>query len=190
MPFLFDHGILLTGVLIFFARILDVSLGTVRTIAIVHGRTRTAFFLGFVEVSMWLVVITAVIGKVATNPVLAVFYALGFSTGNVVGIRLERLIGLGHNALRIISRGNGAQMAARIREAGCAVTTFEGEGMCGPVTELYIVCRRKDVGDILYLAKEVEPDAFYMTEQAASVSKIYRPTLHSSTGWRAILKRK
>jgi uncharacterized protein YebE (UPF0316 family) len=183
-------GTLLTGVVIFLARIFDVSMGTVRTISIVHGRTRLAFFLGFLEVSIWLVVISTVVGKIAAQPVLGVFYALGFSTGNVVGIKLERLLGLGYSALRIISPRNGDEMAARIRESGCPVTTFRGEGLSGPVVELYMVCRRRDLSGVIDIARGIEPDAFYITEQAGSVSKLYRPPIPETGGWRAVFKKK
>lgn len=184
-----DPGTLLIGILVFFARIGDVSLGTMRTIAIVHGRTKEAFFLGFVEVSIWLAVISTVVKLVMSKPVLGIFYALGFSTGNVVGIVLERRIALRYIVLRVIS-GKGRKMAEVIRESGYAVTTFQGEGKSGPVTELYVVCRRRDLNEILPIVKSVEFDAFYITEQAGSVSKIYRPSMQPLTGWRAILKKK
>lgn len=185
-----DSATLLTGVFVFLARIIDVSLGTIRTISIVHGRTKTAFALGFLEVSVWLAVISTVVGKVAGEPLLALFYAGGFSTGSVVGIKLERWIGAGCTVLRVISPRSGEEMAARARAAGFAVTTFQGEGLTGPVTELYVVCRRRDLDGLITLAREVEPDAFYITEQAGSVSKLYRPTMQQCTGWRAVLKRK
>lgn len=185
-----DATILLTGVLVFLARIIDVSLGTIRTISIVHGRTKTAFVLGFVEVSVWLMVISTVVAKVMAQPVLALFYAAGFSTGSVVGIKLERWIGAGHTVLRVISPRHGMEMATRIRAAGFGVTTFEGQGLTGPVTELYVVCRRRDLDAIIKMAKDIEPDAFYLTEQAGSVSKIRRPSMQLHTGWRAVIKRK
>ncbi len=190
MPIPLDYATLLTGVAIFCARILDVSMGTVRTISIVHGRTRTAFVLGFVEVSVWLAVISTVVGKIAAHPVLALFYAAGFSTGNVVGIIIERRLAFGHTVLRVISQRNGRVMADTIRQAGWAVTTFQGEGMSGPVTELYIVCRRRDIDRLTGLVGDIEPGAFYLTEQAGSVSRLWRPSLQQETGWRAIFKRK
>ena len=82
------------------------------------------------------------------------------------------------------------EMPRVIRQAGYAVTTFQGEGMHGPVVELYIVCRRKDQKEILKIVLRIEPDAFYLTEQAGMVSKIYRPLLQPPSGWRALLKRK
>jgi len=186
----FSIPILLTGILIFLARIMDVSLGTLRTISIVQGRTWAAFWLGFVEIIIWLWVVSAVIPHVREIPVLAIFYAFGFAFGNMVGIRLEKLLAFGHIIIRVISKKHFAKMADTIREAGFAVTTFQGEGLSGPVIELYIVCRRRDFMGIIRMVHSIEPDAFYFTEQVGSVSKLYRPTLTPVTGWRAILKKK
>jgi uncharacterized protein YebE (UPF0316 family) len=186
----FDCPTMLLGLVIFLARVTDVSMGTMRTISIVQGRTKIAFLLGFVEVSMWLVIISTVIHRIAEQPILGVFYALGFSTGNVVGIILEKGIAFGHIILRLISTESGNEMAEKIRESGHAVTTFQGEGLSGPVTMLYVVCRRKEQNDIVQIVRSVEPDAFYTVDQAGSVSRIYRPFLPQPTGWRAIFKKK
>lgn len=185
-----DYGTLLTGILIFVARIVDVSMGTVRTISTIQGRTKTAFFLGFLEVSMWLVVISTVVHTISGKPILGVFYALGFSTGNVVGILIERRLAFGHSVLRIISPQKGEEMAFQMRKAGYGVTTFQGEGLSGSVTELFVVSRRKDVGDLVEIATATDPEAFYITEQACSVNRIYRACLQEPTGWRAIFKKK
>ena len=182
--------ILLTGIAIFFARIVDVSLGTLRTISIVQGRRWMAFWLGFFEISLWLIVISTVIHKVTEAPVLGLFFAFGFATGNMVGIQIEKWLALGHIILKVISKEQFEQMTQCIREAGYAVTTFHGEGKEGPVVELYIVCARKNLTNILSLVKEIEPTAFYILEHVGAVNKIYRPILQQPTGWRSILKKK
>jgi uncharacterized protein YebE (UPF0316 family) len=183
-------GTFLLGVVIFFARVLDVSVGTMRTISIVQGKTRDAFFLGLIEVSVWLAVVTTVVNKVMEHPLLAVFYAFGFSTGNVVGIKLERKVAFGHTVLRVITPERGEEMATAVRAAGFPVTTFTGQGMTGPVVELYIVCRRRDLKRLVPIILDINPNAFYITEQAGSVSKLRRPFMAPRTDWRAIIKRK
>src|SRR5512139_976235 len=183
----FDLATILLGIVIFLARVTDVSMGTMRTISIVQGRTRIAFLLGFIEVSMWLVIISTVIRSISEKPILGVFYALGFSTGNVVGIILEKRIAFGHIILRIISMKSGKEIAEKIRNSGHAVTTFEGEGLSGPVTMLYVVCLRKEQNDVVQVVKSIEPEAFYTVDMAGTVSKIYRPFCpQQPTGWRTI----
>jgi uncharacterized protein YebE (UPF0316 family) len=187
----FDFLTILLGIAIFSARVLDVSMGTMRTISIVQGRTKLAFLLGFIEVSMWLVVISTVINRIAEKPILGIFYALGFSTGNVVGIILEKRIAFGHIILRIISTKRGKEIAEKIRQTGHAVTTFQGEGLSGSVMMLYVVCLRREQNDVVQWVKGIEPDAFYTVDMAGSVSKIYRPYCpQTPTGWRAIFKKK
>jgi uncharacterized protein YebE (UPF0316 family) len=185
-----DLYTLLTGVVVFLLRIVDVSLGTIRTISTVQGRTRTAFLLGFVEVSMWLAVIAAIVSRVAEHPILGVFYALGFSTGNVVGIIIERKLAFGHTVLRVFAQQKGEKLASALRDAGHAVTSFEGTGRSGRVLELCLVCRRKDLNSILSVVGRMAPEAFYVTEPVGIVRTTRRPIMQPPTGWRAVLKKK
>jgi uncharacterized protein YebE (UPF0316 family) len=185
-----DPVTLLLGMVVFLARVTDVTMGTMRTISIVQGRTKRAFILGFFEVSMWLVVISMVVQKILEKPILGVFYALGFSTGNVVGIMLEKRLGFGHMTLRIISAHRGREMADELRGVGYGVTIFSGEGLTGPVTLLYVVCRRKDLRYILPIVKKIDPDSFHITEQAGDVSRVCAPFVQQPTGWRAAFKKK
>lgn len=190
MEFTLDWATLGLGVLIFCARVADVSAGTVRTISIVQGRTLLAFVLGFVEISLWLAVIAAVLSRILAEPVLGVFYALGFSTGNVVGIKLERRLAFGHMVLRVVSRGRAQDLCQALRDAGQGVTTFAGQGRDGPVTLLYVACRRRDLPRLADLVEAIEPGAFFIAEPAGQVSKLMRPHLQTATGWRAMFKKK
>lgn len=176
--------------MVFLARVLDVTMGTMRTISIVHGRTGEAFLLGLVEVILWLFVISTVLGQIATKPVLGVFYALGFSTGNVVGIVVERRLALGRVALNVISARNGPQIARSLRELGFGVTSFQGEGRSGPVMLIYIVCDRKDSRRALEAVRKIEPEAFYSSEMTGPIGRVTRPMGVPATGWRTIFKRK
>ncbi|OPL19148.1 MAG: hypothetical protein AVO35_12385 [Candidatus Aegiribacteria sp. MLS_C] len=182
--------ILLTGSLVFLARVLDVTLGTIRTISIVQGRTLLAFMLGFVEVSVWLGVISAVIGQVQANPVLAVFYSLGFATGNVVGITIERRLAMGSIVIKIMARGSASELANRIRSMGFGVTEFQGSGMTGSVTELYIVCARRDFKDIMQEVRGIDPDIFFVTEPVGTLGSGKIPSTIESARWRHIFKKK
>ena len=183
-------NIWLLGVLIFFARIIDVSVGTLRTISIVQGRTKIAFFLAFIETSVWLIVLSQVLPKVMHEPLLGVFYAFGFASGNVVGILVEKRLAMGYTNFRVITTKFAKEITNSLREKGFAVTNFEGHGKDGMVTEIYVVSDRKNLPALIKIVKEIEPDAFYIAEQAGIVSKIRRPTMVPATGWRAVQKKK
>lgn len=164
--------VLTTGLLIFIARVIDVTLGTMRTISTIQGKTHLAFLLGLSEISIWLFIISAVLKNISENPVIGFFYALGFATGNAVGIILERKIAFGHVNLRIITTQNDNTLASKVRMLGYPVTSFRGEGRSGPVTELYILCSRRDLKRILSLARDIEPDIFFVTEPVGVMRKV------------------
>lgn len=187
---MFDQYILLTGGIIFFARICDVSIGTIRTIVTVQGRTTIAFVLAIFEITIWVTVASTVINQIADKPLLVIFYAFGYATGNVVGIMVERKLAFGTTILRVITPNAGPAIARHLREKGQPVTVFQGEGMHGPVNELYIACRRRDLKWILPDVQCIDPKLFYVIEQARGMSKIYRPIFSPLGGWRAINSRK
>ena len=185
-----EPSILLTGVLVFLARICDVSIGTVRTIVTVQGRTALAFVLAIFEITIWVFVAGTVISQIREQPVLVVFYACGYATGNVVGILVERKLAFGINILKVLTRRAGGEIADYLRGKGQPVTVFVGEGMMGPVSELYVACRRRDLKWILPEVRKMDPQAFYVIEHARDMSKILRPMYSPAGGWRNIFQGK
>ena len=124
-----DSHILLTGLLIFFARICDVSIGTIHTIVTVQGRTLIAFCLAIVEISIWILVAGTVINQIREQPIWVVFYAFGYATGNVIGIKVEKKLAFGLIILKVLTRDFGQQITDTLRKKGQPVTVFVGEAV-------------------------------------------------------------
>ncbi|MFH1864834.1 MAG: DUF5698 domain-containing protein [Candidatus Eisenbacteria bacterium] len=185
-----DWATLGMGIVIFCARIVDVSLGTMRVASIIQGRTRSAFILGFLETGMWVFIIASVLQRIAEKPIVGIFYALGFSTGNVVGIMIERRLAYGNMVVRAFVPSDGEKIAAAIYEQGFGVTLFPGKGVKGPVTEVCVVCRRGEIKQIIDTIEKMWPGAFYVTEHAGTVRGINRPIMQPLTGWRGVHKKK
>ena len=185
-----EYNILLTGLIVFFARIADVSIGTVRTIITVQGRTFIAFILALFEITIWILVASTVINQVREYPLLIVFYAFGYATGNVVGIWVEKKLAFGIIVLKILTRNGGQEISDYLRNKGQPVTVFIGEGMKGPVSELYVACRRRDLKWILPEVKKIDDELFYIIEQARDISKVLKPIHSPMGGWRAVNKKK
>ena len=185
-----DSMTLLTGLLIFLARVADVSMGTMRTLFTVQGRMGAAFLLGLVEVTIWIYVIGAMVTELQESPILVVFYAFGFSTGNVTGIWLEKKLAIGHVILRLLTARHGVEMTKGIRDLGFRVTEFQGQGRRGPVSELYVVCDRRDLNKIMRCAQAIDPNVFYITETPGQVRRFRKQVNSPLTGWRSVFKRK
>lgn len=175
--------ILLTGIMVFIARVVDVSIGTIRTIATVQGRMVTAFFLGIIEVVLWIVVVCTVIHEIKESPVLILFFAVGFATGNVVGIIVEREIAFGPVILKVITNSKEKEITDVFQNHFLDVTRFEGEGLRGPVTELYVVCHRRDLRILLPAIRKIDANAFFVTEQAREVSRNLKPICAVTPRW-------
>jgi uncharacterized protein YebE (UPF0316 family) len=174
---------------IFLARIADVSLGTVRTIAVVKGRILIASILGFVEVLIWVIAVSNVVTRL-DQPLNLIAWAAGFAVGNAVGIFIERKLALGDLVMRIISRGQGAEIAESLRNLGQRVTEFEGKGRSGPVQLLYLVMDRVDGDRVERLARAIDEDCVVVSEDVRHANIKLRPMMTPATDWRGVLKRK
>lgn len=189
---------ILIALAIFCLRIVDVSFGTLRTISIVSGKKNLSFLFGFFESLVWVFAISQVISRVHESRFLMVIYALGFASGNVVGLYLEEKIGVGISVIRIISINSGEKIAKLIREElHQPTTTFIGEGRDGPVTLIYIMTNSKNVPVVIKKAKEIDPDIFYVVEPAKvsnrmqGLKNIHFPLEWKiTTRWKGLFKKK
>lgn len=173
---------------IFWMRVIDVTLGTIRTIAVVHGRARLAVILGFVEISVWFVAVSEAVGRVSENPILIVAFAGGFAAGNAVGIMVERRMAVGSCVVRIISGHKVADVARAVSRIGTMVTTFAGIGETGERSLVYALCPRRSLPELLAVARTEDPTVFYAVERFAETGFL-TPTVQP-TGWRATFKKK
>lgn len=172
-----------TCLFIILARIGDVSLGTIRTVFILRGRRMLAVMLGFFEVLIWVTVVSKVIANLE-HPIYAVSYALGFASGNYVGMVIEHWLAIGHQALRVFSR-RSIEVADQLRAAGYTVTEFAGHGRDGPIVLLYTQSPRRDIDSAIAIAERVDPDCFYVIDDVRSASSASR----RSSGTRVVAHR-
>lgn len=160
----------LLPVLIFVARICDVTIGTVRIISVSRGHKYLAPVLGFFEVLIWIIVIAKVMQNL-NNMVCYVAYAGGFAAGNFVGIMIEQRIAIGTLIIRIITRKEATELVNRLTAAGYGVTSLVAEGGRGPVNVIYSVIKRGDLAHIVDIIGQVNPRAFYSVEDVRFVSE-------------------
>ncbi len=154
--------VLVTTCLIILSRIADVSLGTLRTVAIVNGRKGMALTLGFFEVLIWIVVVSKVVTSLDV-PAYAVSYALGYALGSYLGVMLEQSLAYGEQVLRVFTR-QGVAVASALRQAGYAVTAIQGEGLDGPIHLLMVQRPRKEMAALIGRVEGLDPECFYVVD--------------------------
>jgi uncharacterized protein YebE (UPF0316 family) len=130
-------------ILIFFARIIDVSMDTVRIIFISKGYKSIASILGFFEVIIWLIAITQIMQNL-TNAFCYIAYGAGFATGTYVGMVIEEKLSIGKVSLHIVARRNASRIINEIEKMGHLMTITEAYGEKGEVKLIYLVTNRKE----------------------------------------------
>ncbi len=147
-------------VLIFAAKVVEVSLSTIRNVLINRGAKLFAALIGFVEAMIWLLVVANVLGTITQDPLKVVVYCLAFALGNYVGVIIEGRLAIGNACIQtVVSVDQKQIVTAWMREAGFGVTCVKGEGRDGPVDVLMIYLRRKSVEEAVATIKSFCPNA-------------------------------
>ncbi len=157
-------------VLIVLARIVDVSMGTLKIILIARGNKTLAPIIGFFEVLVWLLAVTRIFANL-DNWICYIAYALGFSLGSYLGIKLEERLAIGVQLIRIITRKEATVLAQSMKNAGYGTTYIPAEGTTGKVGILYSVVDRKNLSEVITIIKTHNPNAFYTIEDIRFVSQ-------------------
>ncbi len=174
--------------LVFGARVLDVTLGTMRIIYISRGKKNLAPILGFIEVFIWIAMVAQIV-RSANNIVAYLAYAAGFAMGNYVGMFIEDRLAIGTQVIRIIVPNGGEALTGHLHEAGFGVTQVDGEGATGPVKLIYTVVKRKDLPIVLNVIHHTHPHAFLSIEDVRSTQEGIFP-VHTATPNGALWGRK
>lgn len=157
-------------ILLFFARICDVSISTVRTILMLSGMRVLPAMLGAVEVTIWVLAVGGVIKHLPESPLALVAYACGFASGVLVGMTIEDRLALGFRVVRVISphsaRPEGRSLCDALRTLGYPVTRVDASGRSGPVEMAFMVIRRRDLRPLRAHIEEIAPDSFVTVERA------------------------
>ncbi|HLC01667.1 MAG TPA: DUF5698 domain-containing protein [Anaerolineales bacterium] len=155
---------------IFFLRVGDMSLDTLRVLFVIRGRKPIAWILGFFQSALWVIAITSVLNNLG-NLWNVIGYAGGFATGNVVGMVIEEWLAVGHGHMRIMSSRRGTAIAEAIRQAGYAATELSGRGRDGMVSVINCSVRRRDIDRVRAEVMRIDPEAFLTVEEVRPLQR-------------------
>lgn len=156
--------------LIFFARVCDVSLGTIRIIFVSKGIKYLAPLVGFFEILIWLLAISQIMQNL-TNVYYYIFYAGGFAIGNLVGIIIEEKLSIGIVGIRIITRQDAGELVNALKKSKYGITVVDAEGSRGKVKIIFTVINRQNIQKVINIVKQYNPKAFYHIEDIRYVSE-------------------
>lgn len=157
-------------ILIFCARIIDVTIGTFRIVMVSKGKKYVAPILGFFEVLVWIIAIGKIMENL-DNWVNIIAYAAGFATGNYIGLIIEEKVAMGVVKIQIITVKAADEMIIKLKSAGYGITHHEATGANGKVSILYSIINRTDITKVIDLIREYNPNAFYSIEDVRFVNR-------------------
>jgi len=165
---LYTWGII--PVLIFAARVCDVTLGTIRIIFISRGLKYLAALVGICEILIWLLAIGQIF-KNLNNMACYVAYAGGFASGSFLGIYVADKLSLGKVVIQIITPHSAAQLIALLKAENYGVTVVSAQGVEGPVEVVFSIIERQDLEPVVALVQRCNPQAFYTVEDVRIASE-------------------
>lgn len=181
MPFLNLENLtpFVIPVLIFVARVVDVSMETVRIICLSRGVRKIAAAIGFVEKLIWLVAVVQIM-KHLDNVFNYVAFAGGFSMGNFVGVAIEKKIALGSCLIRIIVKNESDRLVSALRKKSFGVTTVEAYGASGPSTIILVAAKRRALPQVKKIINQFAPRTFFTVEDVRYVREGSIPQIYKS----------
>lgn len=160
---------------IFFVRIIDVTLGTLRTIITVKDRIFLASVIGFFEVLVWFLIAKEALDTASSSVLVGVFYALGFACGTYIGGKFSRRFIKGNLTVQVITVNASSRWLDALRRNGFAVSVMDinqKEGMPDKYM-FFIEINKKDFNKLYSLIKEFDKNAFIVVNESKTVINGY-----------------
>ena len=136
---------ILVCLLVCAAKIVEITIQSLKTCMMVKGQRLKAAALGFLECAIWGLVISTIITTLGDNLLLLLFYCGGYAIGLFLGSTLEGKIALGTSNLQLIAnQKNTGIITAYLKEKNRGYTVFEGQGSVDRMNMVFIVLPRKE----------------------------------------------
>lgn len=158
-------------IIIFAAKTIEVSISTIRLVLVNKGERVKGALLGFVEVLIWVLVVSSVLNNITDDPLKIFAYAAGFSLGNFLGVSIESKIAVGLASIQVvINEDDGNALADKLRANEFGVTILDGTGKDDSKKNLlFVQLKRRKIPAAIKLIKEAYPDAYISVNDVKSI---------------------
>lgn len=168
-------ALLMLCIKIFLVRIIDVSLGTVRTLITVKGRTLLASMVGFIEVFVWFVIVKEALNTTETSLWVAISYSLGFATGTYIGGYISDRFIKGNFGVQVVTSDKSKQLLSLLKKEGYGVSVIDVKGYDDSKEKymLFIGINKNNFDHLKKLIHSVDPKAFIVVNETKYVQNGY-----------------
>jgi len=158
---------------IFFARLIDVSLGTFRTINTVKGRDLIAALIGIVEITVWFLIVKEALNTENNSLWIVFAYAMGFAVGTYIGGKISKIFIKSNLEVQVILSNTDDEVVKKIRESGYGVTAIEVKGTKNKKYMLYIQIRNNTFEKLKSIVRKLDNKAFIVVNETKYVENGY-----------------
>ena len=132
------------------AKIVEITIQSLKTCMMVKGQRLKAAGLGLLECAIWGLVVSTIIGTLGDNLFLLAFYCVGYATGLFLGSTIESKIALGTSNLELFANDeNTEKIIAYLKENNRGYTVLDGYGSTEKMNMIFIVLPRREAVRVL-----------------------------------------
>ena len=160
---------------IFFTRIIDVTLGTLRTIMTVKNKVLLASMIGFIEVLIWFLIAKEALEISSNSILIGIFYALGFATGTYIGGLISKKVISGNVQVQVITSNATQEWINKLRHSGFALSIIDINQKEG-LPDKYLILleiNNRYFNKLYSLIKEQDKNAFIVVSESVKVINGY-----------------
>ncbi len=174
MDFLDNIGIWIYF-LIFFGKIIEVTVATVRMVLINRGERVKGTMIAFFDILLWLVITGTVLDGFQDDPLRMLVFAVAFAVGNYLGSWLEEKLAFGLSSIEIIvsESEKSKHLAKVLRDSGFGVTVVKGDGRNGKRDLLLLYLKRKQIDAAKKIIDENFPEAVIVINDSRKIKGAY-----------------
>lgn len=153
------------------ARILDVSLGTIRTIIMVKGNSIKCAFIAFFEVMVWFIVAREALNTEYTSLWIAISYSAGYATGTYIGSKLSNIFIKGNTTCQVITSKATKNNIKLLRDKGYALTILDIKDYYDGIKKkmLLIEINNTKIKELSKLIRKIDNNAFITFSETKTV---------------------
>lgn len=165
---------LFTCLEIFFARIIDVSISTFRTMMMVRKKSILVPILAFIEVFVWFIAARKALNTEINSILIPVCYSLGYATGTYIGGFLSRRFIKNVNSIEVTTKRNNYKLIDNLRNNGLAVSVIALKDNYKDKKDLLIIdVKARITNETVELIKGLDKDAFIVVKDTKIVHNGY-----------------
>ena len=160
---------------IFLARIVDVSLGTIRTNYSVRGKTLLAGIIGFFEVFIWFLVVKEALNSEYNSIWIVIFYSAGYATGTIIGTYISNTVVNSLISVEVMTTQASKENIAKIRSEGFGVSVVETKNTYKEEDAdiLFITLNSRNLRRLKKIIRDIDLKAFMVINETKVVQNGY-----------------